>query len=85
MSLRCIDIENEIPVAKVDNLVHISSHDKLGIKFSMIILYKTTPCLNITSADVFNLNEICSSSDTLRYIHFPHFDHGTIEALLDVT
>ena len=71
-----------MPVAKVDNAVHISPHDKRDVKFSMNILYKI-PCLNILAADVFNLNEICSSSDKLRHIHFhPNLDHGKIGALL---
>ena len=83
MSLRYIDIDHEMPVAKVDNTVHISPHDKLDVKFSMNNLYKT-PCLNLPAADVFNLNEICSSTDTLRHIHFPHLDHGKIGALLGV-
>ena len=83
MSLRYIDIDHEMPVAKVGNAVHISPQDKPDVKFSMNNLYKT-PCLNIPAADVSNLNEICSSTDTLRHIHFPHLDHGKIGALLGV-
>ena len=83
MSLRYIDIDHEMPVAKVDYAVHISPHDKPDVKFFMSNLYKT-PCLNIPAGDVFNLNEICSSTDTLRHIHFPHLDHGKIGALLGV-
>ena len=83
MSLRYIDIDHEMPVAKVDNAVHISPHDKPDVKFSMNNLYKA-PCLNIPAADLFNLNEICSSTDTLRHNHFPHLDHGKIGALLGV-
>ena len=79
MSLRYIDIDHKMPVAKVP----ISPHDKPDVKFSMSNLYKT-PCSNIPAAEVFILNEICSSSDTLRCIHFPHLDHGKIGALLVV-
>ena len=83
MSLRYFDIDHEMPVAKVDNAVHVSPHDKPDVKFSMNNLCQT-PCLNIPAADVFNLNEICSSTDTFRHIHFPHLDHGKIGALLGV-
>ena len=51
MSLRYIDIDHEMPVAKVDNAVHISPQDTPDVKFSINSLYKT-PCLNIPAADV---------------------------------
>ena len=35
MSLRYVDIDHEMPVAKVDKSVHISPHDKPDVKFSM--------------------------------------------------
>ena len=79
MTLRYIDIDREMPVEKV----HISPHDKPDVKFSLSYLYKT-PCSNIPAAEVFNLNEICSCSDTLRCSHFPHLDHGKIGALFGV-
>ena len=83
MSLRYMDIDHEKPVAKLHNPFHISPHEKPDIKFSLNKLNKTS-CLNIPAADVFNLNEICSSSDMLRHIEFPHLDHGRIGALLGV-
>ena len=83
MSLRYMDFDHEKPVAKLHKPVHISPHEKPDIKFSLNNLYKTS-CLNIPAADVFNLNEICSSSNMLRHIEFPHLDHGRVGALLGV-
>ena len=40
--------------------------------------------MNVTPANIFELNQICDTFSNLRQIHFPHVVGGKIGALLGV-
>ena len=44
----------------------------------------STPAMNVTPANVIELNQICDKFNNLRQIHFPQVAGGKIGALLGV-
>ena len=83
MSSQYININHEMPVAKLDNIVNLAPYKQTGQTFPIRNVYKT-PFLNIPPADVAHLNEICQGFKGFRHIKFPNIAGGRIGALLGV-
>ena len=70
-------------LSKINEPVTITPYKSSEISFELSRAY-STPSLNVISANVFQLNQICDAFNNLRHIHFPYIADGKIGALLGV-
>ena len=70
-------------LSKINEPVTITPYKSSEICFEFSRPY-STPSLNVSAANVFQLNQICDAFNNLRHIHFPYIADGKIGSLLGV-
>ena len=70
-------------LSKINEQVTINPYKSSEISFELSRAY-STPSLNVSAANVFQLNQICDAFNNLRQMHFTYFADGNIGALLGV-
>ena len=81
--LQYANTQNEMPISKITATVIITPFNSLRQSFEMSLAY-STPAMNVTPANKFELNQKCDTFNNLRHIHFPQVAGGKIGALLGV-
>ena len=81
--LQFLNTENNMTLSKINEPVNITPYKSSGISFEFSRAY-STPSLNVSAANAFQLNQICDAFNNLRHIHFPYTADGKIGALLVV-
>ena len=72
-----------MPLSKISEQVTVAPYKNLDQKFQIKTTY-STPCLNVASANTFELNQLCDAFKALRHIHFPEIADGKTGALLGI-
>ena len=70
-------------LSKISETVTVTPFDKINQHFSIARAYGT-PCLNVSPANVLELNQLCDTFKELSHICFPDIANGAIGALLGV-
>ena len=78
-----VNTQNEMPLSKITAPVIITPYKSLRQSFEISRAY-STPAMNVTPANIFELNQLCDTFNNLRHIHFPQVAGGKIGALLGV-
>ena len=81
--LQFLNTENSMSLSKIVEPVTITPYKSTEISFELSRTF-STPSLNVAAAKIFELNQICDASNSLRHIHFPNIADGKIGALLGV-
>ena len=71
-----------MPLSKTSETVTASPFDKVNQQFSIARAY--SQCLNVSPANVLELNQLCDTFKELSHIYFPDIAYGEIGALLGV-
>ena len=82
-TLQYLNTEHEMPLYKISETVTVTPYDKINQHFSIARAY-STPCLNVSPANVLELNQLCDTFKELSHIYFPDIANGAIGALLGV-
>ena len=82
-TLQHVNTQNETPFSKITAPVIITPYKSLRQSFEICRAY-STPAMNVTPANIFELNQICDIFNNLHNIHFPQLAGGKIGALLAV-
>ena len=82
-TLQYVNIQNEMPLSKITAPVIITPYKSLRQSFEISRAY-STPAMNVTPANIFELNQLCDTFNNLRHINFPQVAGGKIGALLGV-
>ena len=82
-TLQHVNTQNEMQLSKITAPVIITPYKSLRQSFEICRAY-STPAMNVTTANIFELNQICDMFNNLRRIHFPQLASGKIGALLVV-
>ncbi|XP_075259989.1 uncharacterized protein LOC142351729 [Convolutriloba macropyga] len=82
-TLQYLNTEHEMPLSKISETVTVTPYDKISQHFSIARAY-STPCLNVSHANVLELNQLCDTFKELSHIYFPDIANGAIGALLGV-
>ena len=82
-TLQYVNTPNEMPLSKITAPVIITPYKSLRQNFEISRAY-STPAMNVTPANIFELNQLCDTFNNLRHIHFPQVAGGKIGALLGV-
>ena len=82
-TLQYLNTEHEMPLSKKIETVTVTPFDKFNQQFSIERAY-STPCLNVSPANVLELNQFCENFKELSHIYFPDIANGAIGALLGV-
>ena len=61
----------------------VAPYEILDQKFQIKPTY-STPCLNVSPANTFELNQLCDALKELRHIHFPEIAESKIGALFEI-
>ena len=72
-----------MPLSKISEQVTVAPYENLDQRFQIKTTY-STPCLNVASANTFELNQLCDAFKALRHIHFPEIADGKTGALLGI-
>ena len=72
-----------MPLSKRSETVTLTPFDKVNQQFSIARAY-STPCLNLSPANVLELNQLRDTFKEHSHIYFPDIDNGAIGALLGV-
>ena len=80
-TLQYVNTQNEMPLSKITAPVIITPYKSLRQSFEISRAY-STPAMNLTPANIFELNQLCDTYNNLRHIHFPQVAGGKIGALL---
>ena len=72
-----------MPLSKISETVTVTPYDKINQHLSIVRAY-STPCLNVSPANVLKLNQLCDTFKELSRIYFPEIANGAIGALLGV-
>ena len=72
-----------MPLSKISETVTVTPYDKINQHFSIARAY-STQCLNVSPANVLELNQLCDTFKELSHIHFLDITNGAIGALLGV-
>ena len=72
-----------MPLSKKSETVTVTPFDKVNQQFSIARAY-SRPCLNVSPANVLELNQLCNTFKELSHIYFPDRSNGAIFALLGV-
>ena len=82
-TLQYVNTQNEMPLSKITAPVIISPYKSLRQSFEIYRAY-STPAMNFTPANIFELNQLCDTFNNLRRIHFPQVAGGKNGALLGI-
>ena len=82
-TLQYVNTQIEMSLSKITAPVIITPYNSLRQSFE-ISRACSTPAMNVTPSNVFELNQICDTFNNLRHIHFPQVAGGKIGALLGV-
>ena len=82
-TIQYVNTQNKMPFSKITAPVIIPPYKSLRQSFE-ISRACSTPPMNVTPANVFELNQICDTFKNLRHIHFPQVAGGKMGALLGV-
>ena len=82
-TLQYVNTQNKMPLSKITAPVNIIPFKSLRQSFETSRAY-SMPAMNATSANIFELNQICDIFHNLRHIHFLQVADGKIGALLGV-
>ena len=82
-TLQYLNTEHEMPLSKISETVTVTLFDKINQPFSIARAY-STPCLNVSPANVLELNQLCDTFKELSHIYFPDISNGAIGVLLGV-
>ena len=82
-TLQYVNTQNEMPLSKITAPIIISPYKSLRQSFEISRAY-STPAMDVTPANIFELNQLCDTFNNLRHIHFPQVACGKIGALLGV-
>ena len=82
-TLQYLNTEHEMPLSKISETMTKTPYDKINQHFSIARAY-STPCLNVSPANVLELNQLCDTFKELSHIYFPDIANGAIGALLGV-
>ena len=82
-TLQNVHAKNEMPLSKITAPVIITPYKSLRQSFEISRAY-STPAMNVTPANKFELNRICDTFNNLRHIHFSQVAGGKTGALLGV-
>ena len=82
-TLQYVNTQNEMLLSKITAPFIITPYNSLRQIFE-ISRACSTPAMNVTPSNVFELNQICDTFNNLRHIHFPQVAGGKIGALLGV-
>ena len=82
-TLQYANTQNEMPLSKITAAVNITPYKSLRQSFE-ISRACSTPTMNVTPANIFELYQLCDTFNNLRHIHFVQVAGGKIGALLDV-
>ena len=82
-TLQYLSTEHEMPLSKISETVTVTPYDKINQHFSIARAY-STPCLNVSPANVLELNQLCDNFKELSHIYFPDIANGAMGALLGV-
>ena len=82
-TLQYVKNQNEMPLSKITAPVIITPYKSLRQSFEIPRAY-STPSMNVTPANIFELNQLCDTFNNLRHIHFPQVAGGKIGDLLGV-
>ena len=80
-TLQHLNTEHESPLSKIRKTVTITRFDKVNQQFSIARAY-STPCLNVSPANVLELNQLCDKFKELSHIYFPDIANGAIAPFL---
>ena len=72
-----------MPLSRVSETVTVTPFDKINQQFSISRAY-STPCLNVSPANVLELNHLCDNFKKHSHICFPDIANGAIGAFLVV-
>ena len=72
-----------MPLSKTSETVTVTPYDKINQHFSIARVY-STPCLNVSPANVLELNQLCDTFKEFSHICFPDIANGAIGALPSV-
>ena len=72
-----------MPLSKISETVTVTPYEKIDQHFSIARAY-STPCLNVSPANVLELNQLCDTFKELGHIYFPDIANGAIGAPLGV-
>ena len=78
-TLQYVNTQNEMPLSKITAPVITTSCELLRQSFEISRAY-STPAMNVTPANIIELNQICDTFNNLRHSHFPQI----VGALLGV-
>ena len=78
-----LNTDHEMPLSKISETVTVTPFDKTNQQFSIARAY-STPCPNVSPANVLELNQLCDTFKELGHICFPDIANGAIGALLGV-
>ena len=81
-TLQYLTTQNEM-LSKITAPVIITPYKSLRQSFEIYRAY-STPAMNVTPANIFELNQLCDTFNNLRHIQFPQVADGKIGALLGV-
>ena len=82
-TLQYLNTEHEMPLSKISERVTVTPYDKINQHFSIARAY-STPCLNVSPANVLELNQLCDTFKKLIHNYFPDIANCAIGALLGV-
>ena len=82
-TLQYVNTQNEMPLSILTAPVIITPYKSLRQSFEISRAY-STPAMNVTPANIFELNQICDTFKILRHIHFTQVAGGKFGALLGV-
>ena len=79
-SLQYLNTEHEMPLSKISETVTVTHFVKINQHFSIAIAY-STPCFNVSPANVLEINQLCDIFKEFSHIYFPYIANGAIGAL----
>ena len=82
-TLQYLNTEQEMPLSKITETVTVTPFDNVNQQFSIARAY-STPCLNVSPANVLELNQLCKTIKELSHIYIPDIANGALGALLGV-
>ena len=81
--LQFLITEINMTLSKIKEPVSFTPYQSSEISFELSRAY-STPSLNVSAANVFQMNQICDEFNNVRHVHFPCIADGKIGALLGV-
>ena len=79
-TLQYLNTEHEMPLSKIRETVTVTPFDEINQQFSIARAY-STPCLNVSPANVLELKQLCDTFKELSHISFPDIAKGAIGSL----